>query len=55
MLRARVLNFFAAVRPFAASLLSQPLGGTANVDCDAPLLSELLFSAESPLLASRML
>ena len=53
--RWSALLSFAAARAFAASLLSLPLGGTANVDGEPPLLSDIL--AESSLelpLASRM-
>ena len=47
---------FAATRTFAASLLSLPLSGTANVDGDLPLFSDVLGdSSEQPPLASRML
>ncbi|CAE7774315.1 unnamed protein product [Symbiodinium sp. CCMP2592] len=46
---------FAAARAFAASLLSLPLGGTANVDGESPLLSDILAdSSLEPPLASRM-
>ena len=52
---AGLLLAFAAARTFAASLLSLPSSGTANVDGDMPLLSDVLAdSAEQPLLASRM-
>ena len=45
----------AAARSFAASLLSLPISSTANLDGDAPLLSDVLAdSAESPPLASRL-
>jgi len=45
---------FAAARSFAASLLSLPLTGTANVDGEIPPLSDMLAdSASLPPLASR--
>ena len=55
VLRWSALLAFAAARTFAASLLSLPLSGTANVDGDMPLLSDVLAdSSEQPPLASRM-
>ena len=49
VLRWSALLAFAAARTFAASLLSLPLSGTANVDGDMPLLSDVLAdSAEQP-------
>ena len=54
-LRWSSLISFAAARTFAASLLSLPLGGTASVDGDPPLLSEVLVdSAIPPPIASRL-
>ena len=53
-LRWSALLAFAAARSFAASLLSLPLAATANVDGEAPLLSDLLAdSAEPPPISSR--
>ena len=53
VLRWSALLAFA--RAFAASLLSLPWSGTANVDGDMPLLSDVLAdSAEQPPLANRM-
>ena len=53
VLRRSALLAFA--RTFAASLLSLPWSGTANVDGDMPLLSDVLAdSAEHLPLASRM-
>ena len=53
--RWSALLSFAAARAFAASLLSLPLGGTANVDGEPPLLSDILAeSSLEPPLASRM-
>ena len=47
--RWSALLAFAAARTFATSLLSLPLSGTANVDGDMPLLSDVLAdSAEQP-------
>ena len=53
--RWSALLSFAAARAFAASLLSLPLGGAANVDGESPLLSDMLAdSCLEPPLASRM-
>ena len=53
--RWSALLSFAAARAFAASLPSLPLGGTANVDGEPPLLSDILAeSSLEPPLASRM-
>ena len=54
-LRWSALLSFAAARAFATSLLSLPLGGTANVDGESPLLSDILAdSSLEPPLASRL-
>ena len=54
-LRWSALLSFAAARSFAASLLSLPLTGTANVDGELPPLSDMLAdSASLPPLASRL-
>ena len=49
--RWSALISFAAARAFAKNLLSLPLGGTANVDGESPLLSDILAdsSLEPPL------
>ncbi|CAE7209788.1 unnamed protein product [Symbiodinium sp. KB8] len=53
--RWSALLSFAAARAFAASLLSLPLGGTANVDGEPPLLSDIFAeSSLEPPFASRM-
>ena len=53
--RCSALLSFAAARALAASLLSLPLGSTANVDGEPPLLSDILTeSFLEPSLASRM-
>ena len=53
--RWSALLSFAAARAFAASLLSLPLGGAANVGEKSPLLSDILAnSCLEPPLASRM-
>ena len=53
--RWSALLSFAAALAFAASLLSLPLGGVANVDGESPLLSDILAdSCLEPPLASRM-
>ena len=53
--RWSALLSFAAARAFATSLLSLPLGGTANVDGESPLLSDILAdSSLEPPLASRL-
>ena len=56
--RWSALLSFAAARAFAASLLSLPLGGAANVDGESPLLSDILADLQDsclePPLASRM-
>ena len=53
--RWSALISFAAARAFATSLLSLPLGGTANVDGESPLLSDILAdSSLEPPLASRL-
>ena len=50
-----IISFFAAARSFAASLLSLPLTGTANVDGELPPLSDMLAdSASLPRLASHL-
>ena len=55
VLRWFALLAFLAAQTFAASLVSLPLSGTANIDGDMPLLSDVLAdSAEQPSLASRM-
>ena len=54
-LRWSALLSFAAARSFAASLLSLPLTGTANVDGELPPLSDMLADSVSlPPLASRL-
>jgi len=54
-LRRSALLSFAAARSFAASLLVLPLFGTANLDGEVPLLSDVLAdSAELPPIASRL-
>ena len=55
--RWSALLAFSAARAFGASLLGLSLPGTANVDGDQPLLSEVLASTrfeEAPLVASRV-
>ena len=55
--RWSALLAFSAARAFGASLLALSLPGTANVDGDQPLLSEVLASTgfdEAPPVASRL-
>ena len=53
--RWSVLISFAAARTFVASLLSLPVGGTANVDGESPPLSDIRLRLALPLTCTRLL